>query len=202
MQHGAAQAIKAVTPSLQWSSALSGNLIDGSMSALQWTNSNLFKTSTSTSRHADDSIPLEAEKYGCDADTAKEISKLSSAYIWAEETKAINDEALVCLHKTGPDSWAACEDYSQLVRDLVKQESELHPAQKLRVFAFFAESDDLVGTGGQKYVEACFAQPGVADYIDFTSCVKPGTDHNSIMINHRLGPLIETFTRIGNVLGT
>lgn len=144
-----------------------------------------------------DSDDLEAERYGCDLETAKHLEKLTSEYIWAEETKGINDEALTCLHKTGPGTWGACEDYGAFVRDLAKERT---PDCKLTVSAFFAESDELVGTGGQKYVEECFNQPGIADSIDFRSCVKPGTDHNTIMINHRRGPLLEAFRHIGDVL--
>ncbi|QIW97101.1 hypothetical protein AMS68_002619 [Peltaster fructicola] len=186
-QHSAVRLVNALTPSLQWAGGVSAGLVDMITPA-----SGRPETSTSS----------DAELYGCDTATAKEITRLRTEYLWAEDTRGINDEGLSCLHKTGPGTWGVCEDYTQCVRDLVKRESAVPAQHKLTVHAYFAESDDLVGKGGQKYIEDCFSQPNVKEVIDFHSTVVEKTGHDSILSDHKRGPLKEVFRHVGDVLKT
>lgn len=146
---------------------------------------------------------LEAERYGCDVATAKAISKLTWQYIWQEETRAINDEALTCLRKTASSTWAAADDYAALVRHLAEREADVTPSQraKLSICAYFAEFDNLVGRGGQRYLEECFRQQGISNTIDFQSSIRPNTDHNTIIIDHKAGPIVEIFKNVAELKG-
>ncbi len=102
----------------------------------------------------------------------------------------INQEALLCLKKG--DDWGACDDYEAFVDALVKQENDkkalsvvsngspTEDVQKLKVRAFFSESDIMIGKGGQRFFEKCWQREGVVDAIDFRSISVPDTNHDSV----------------------
>lgn len=162
--------------------------------------SNMIKLSNPFTSPGEEDPSMEMERYNCDRATAKLISKLYSDYMWAEETKGINDEALTCVRKSSQGSWGACEDFAECARDLAQHERELAPENKLNIKAFFAESDFLVGVGGQKYLEDCFAQTAVKEVIDFESSVRKGTGHDSIMTDHHLGAVVDAFGYVASAL--
>lgn len=131
-----------------------------------------------------------ATDYDLPRDLQIELDEIIFKKIFDENTIGANSEALQCLRKGKGWSWGKCDDYSAFVKALVsaeRQKQELDPNlkdhMKLKVRAYFAESDVMVGAGGQKYIEECWGWQEIAfnDVMDFNSVTVAGTDHDSIM---------------------
>ncbi|KGO43176.1 hypothetical protein PEXP_029230 [Penicillium expansum] len=123
-----------------------------------------------------------AQNYELDVDQQKEISSSMMQGMFKEETVGSNSEALLCLRKE-PNIWGQCEDYEVFVREVVERERARDGAP-LKVYAFFAESDSLIGKKGQAYVEKCWHQVNDGDsrgVVEFDSRVVLGTDHDSLV---------------------
>ncbi|CAI7622388.1 unnamed protein product [Penicillium glandicola] len=122
------------------------------------------------------------QNYGLDLDQQKEINSSMMQFMFKENTVGYNSEALQCLRKE-PNIWGKCEDYEVFVRELVERERGRDGAP-LRVQAFFAESDSLIGKKGQAYVEKCWHQIGDGESVgsvEFDSRVVSGSDHDSLV---------------------
>ncbi|UKZ82799.1 hypothetical protein TrVFT333_010597 [Trichoderma virens FT-333] len=131
-----------------------------------------------------------AAAYDLPRDVQLELETMLMKKIFDENTTGANDEALQCLRKGKGWSWGECDDYSVFVKALVsaeRQKKQLDPnfqdSMKLKIRAYFAESDVMIGVGGQKYVEECWGWPESLfdDVIDFSSVTVAGTDHDSVM---------------------
>ncbi|CAK3884595.1 Hypothetical predicted protein [Lecanosticta acicola] len=131
------------------------------------------------------------EKYGVDKKTTGEIEALSGRYAFAEDMSGGNDEARLCVKKLGAGAWADCEDYMDFVGALSRREKERMgedgAASRLKVRMHFAESDVLIGKGGQRYFEECWKQDGVAESIDVVSKEWPGSNHDSVLVDSKVG---------------
>lgn len=141
-----------------------------------------------------------AEKYGVDVGTAKLISSHAVKFHLAEDTTAGNEEAKLCLMKGGSASWGVLADYEACVRSIAEEggsQSGDGQTGSLRVDAFFAASDLMIGKGGQEYFEKCWRQEGMAGKVDFESQICEGTDHDSVLVDFRLGALKKVFGKIG-----
>lgn len=141
-----------------------------------------------------------AEKYGVDIETAKLISSHAVKFRLAEDTTAGNEETKLCLMKGGSATWGVLADYEACVRSIAEEESARSGdgrVGRLRVDSFFAGSDLLIGKGGQEYFEKCWRQEGVAGKVDFDCQICEGTDHDSVLVDFRLGALKKVFQRIG-----
>lgn len=140
-----------------------------------------------------------AEKYGVDIETAKLISSYAVKFHLAEDTTAGNEEAKLCLMKGGSASWGVLADYEACVRSIAEEEGAKSgdgQVGRLRVDAFFAASDVMIGKGGQEYFERCWRQEGMAGKVDFESQTFEGTDHDSVLVDFRLGALKKVFGQI------
>ncbi|KAL7807899.1 alpha/beta-hydrolase [Trichoderma aethiopicum] len=131
-----------------------------------------------------------ADEYDFPRDLQMELSKILTKKIFDENTVGANSEALQCLRKGQGWSWGECEDYSVLVETLVSAERERRQSNpnwrdsmRLKVRAYFAETDIMIGAGGQKYFEEIWGSKDKAfdDVVDFESVTVPGTDHDSVM---------------------
>lgn len=103
-------------------------------------------------------------------------------FMFQERTVGSNSEALHCLRKE-PNTWGKCEDYEVFVRELVELERG-RASVPLRVRAFFAESDSMIGKKGQAYFEKCWHQINDGDFrigVEFESRIVAGTDHDSLV---------------------
>jgi hypothetical protein len=132
------------------------------------------------------------EAYGVAKDVQVELDKLVFKSTFGEDTSGANDEALFCLRKGG--TWGEADDYAEYVRRLAELEKtrlnetgrgaeDLRPL-RLKVRAYFAESDAMSGKRGQTYVEECWRggeNDLYQDVIDYQSEVLPGSDHDSIV---------------------
>ena len=150
-------------------------------------------------KEASGSTPL-AELYGTSDEMAKLIEKLQTEYHAAEDSTAGNEDARLCLKKDGEGSWGICENYQQYVQSLVTQEKERNQtnpfASKLKVSVYYAESDMMIGKGGQKYFDECWRQVEVAESIEYESTELPGTNHDSTVQDLEKGALRGLFDAV------
>ena len=113
-------------------------------------------------------------------------------YVFAENVEGASHEALLCLRK-GNIRWGNWENTGEAISKIATnekarmQEQRPNENEKLKIHAFFAENDEMIGKGGQKYFEECFAAPQEQEYIEFRSHVIAGTDHNDVLAVSRGG---------------
>ncbi|KAL7940773.1 alpha/beta-hydrolase [Trichoderma barbatum] len=133
-----------------------------------------------------------ATDYDLPRDVQLELESMLRKRIFDGNTAGANSEALQCLRKGKGLSWGVCDDYNVFVKALVsveRQKQQLDPNfqdhMKLKVRAYFAESDVMIGVGGQKYVEECWGcqKSTFNDVMDFSSVTVASTDHDSVMQN-------------------
>ena len=116
-------------------------------------------------------------EYGISRAEQAELFRLSLRFMYDENTVGANSEALQCLRK-GDSDWGVCSDYAQCARMLADREQSMEGRVSIR--AYFAATDALVGSRGQKYFETCWQAPGV-EAIDFISTTVDGTDHDTLL---------------------
>ncbi|KAK4964282.1 hypothetical protein LTR66_001019 [Elasticomyces elasticus] len=147
--------------------------------------------------------------YGGNADIMAQVRVLQMKYFFAENTSGVNDEARLCLRKPGTGLWGVCEDYELFVANLAKSEKramaadpthasneEEHSCRKLKIRAFFSESDVMIGKKGQEYFERCWtSSTEIREVVDFSSTTVKGTDHETI-IELQDGPLQEIMKEV------
>jgi hypothetical protein len=138
-----------VMPSASWS----GGLLSSAAS--------LFSSSASTDIPGTEisASTTPAERYGVDGETAKAIDELSMKYRFAEDITGVNDEAKLCLRKCEDADWGEAQDYAACIRSIAQNERTLQQQNpggaKLKVQAFFSDSDIMIGKRGQEYFEQC-----------------------------------------------
>ncbi|GMG25285.1 unnamed protein product [Aspergillus oryzae] len=127
-------------------------------------------------------------EYGLSRDVQAEIDSLIFQFMFEESTVGANSEALQCLRK-GSDSsntWGKCENYEAYVKELVDLEGRRHRRtgqEKLKVRAYFAGNDSMIGKAGQDYVEECWARDTreFKDALDFESRTFTQLEHDSLV---------------------
>lgn len=125
------------------------------------------------------------EAYGMTRAQKEEVQKLGLKMMFTETTSGANDEALLCSQKsTDPDevTWGVCNDYRTFVPALAEKWEAIlggYPV-KLRIRAFFAENDALVGEGGRAFWTDCWGGRRCGDGVEYTGRVVGGTTHDSI----------------------
>ena len=181
--------IKFVNQRIAPVTAWSGGIITSS--------SGLFKANT---ENAELECTRLAEKYGTSAEVAKQIEKLGFKYFFEEDTSAGNDEARLCLKKGDSDAWLICDDYKEYVQsllDMEKKRAQPESSQpKLKIQVYYAESDIMIGKGGQRYFEECWNRKDVLNVVDFESRELPGTNHETALDDHKRGALKSIFEEV------
>ncbi len=171
-----------IAPSISWSG--------GAFTAV----SGLFSTKT------DDAL-TPGRRYGTTDEVGKEMEKLQVKYFFEEDTTAANEEAKMCLKKDGLVAWDVCDNYETYVRTLCTRETEMRRTRtdepRLKVQVYYAESDVMIGKGGQSYFDECWSQSMVAGAVDYSSKELPGTDHDSALIDQEKGAIRHIFAEIG-----
>lgn len=121
---------------------------------------------------------LIEQEYGLEKEVQIELEKLTANFIFKESTVGANEEALQCVRKGAP--WLECDDYTQFAKNLAESERRRGGAMsgKIRMRAYFAESDVMIGKTGQKYFENCFK--GFEDVLDFKSATILEENHDSV----------------------
>lgn len=132
---------------------------------------------------------LESE-YGLSLELQKELEPQTMKTILSENTVGADSEALICLKKGPAGLWGECDDYALYVKKLAELERGRRPEdgggdrRKLRVTAYFAETDAMIGKKGQSYVEECWKGSGeneFQDVLEFTTTTIKETDHDSVV---------------------
>lgn len=175
---------KSIVPGASWSGAILSQA------------AGLFTSSASTdlpggAASASSSTPV-VETYGYDDATAKTIEKLSWKWSLEENASGANDELKFCLKKCEDAAWIDVADYAGCIRKIAANEAAIlregnSTARKLRVEAFFAGSDILIGKGGQKFFEQCWQSEEVRTSVDFATSTFKDADHDSVLIDLKKG---------------
>lgn len=117
-------------------------------------------------------------------------------YVFAEEIAGASDDALLLVKRTGAaQPWGSWGDFDTAVPLLAEQEAALERlpgAKPLRVEAFYAESDRMIGKSGAEWFSKCFSEEKRGE-IGFEAWTWPETDHDGIL-SRRFG-LLERWIR-------
>lgn len=133
-----------------------------------------------------------AVEYDVPRDFQTELESLLGKTIMKENIVGANSEALLCARKGKGWSWGECDDYATFVETLATAERQKHQTDsnaeshgKLKVRAYFAENDVMVGVGGQKYMEKCWGREdgSLSDVLDFAAATIADTDHDSLVLS-------------------
>lgn len=151
----------------------------------------LLSSSGSGGNVNDDSAPMQrnyqriAREYGLPVDLQKELGALTFKNMFSENTVGANSEALLCLRKGPPGMWGECEDYADFVVKLAELENGRRAGReggkKLKVAAYFGESDAMIGKKGQSYMESCWGGDGFQEVLEFTTTTVGETDHDNVV---------------------
>ncbi|ROV92131.1 hypothetical protein VSDG_07509 [Cytospora chrysosperma] len=148
--------------------------------------------------------PLERNRqrierdYGLPVAMQKELQTLTQKAMCGENMAGADSEALLCLRKGPAGLWGECEDYPRCVHRLAELERSRRRAtqgaaagdsgggEKLRINAYFAQSDSMIGSRGQRYFEDCWkGSSGVGDEfqdaLTFRAVTINETDHDSVV---------------------
>ena len=113
-------------------------------------------------------------------------------YVFAENIEGVGQDAMLCMKRGGKENlWGRWEDHDEFVA-LLKFEESRRPVEEsmLRVDAFWAESDKMIGKKGAQWFDYCWRQEARGSNIEYSHRTVPSTDHETIM-DMRLGPLEE-----------
>ena len=160
----------------------------------------VFKKDEPSEKELDEKQKKE-EGFGMNKEEVELMEKLGVSYMMAEGVSGVTEEALLCLKKTAKGTegvhahWGCAENYEVFVRGLAERErrrtasgSDGHEEPcRLRVDAFFGQSDFVIGKGGQRYFRNCWTNPEYADVIDVEEHVIDRSNHDSVMDVWRSG---------------
>ncbi|KAG9229717.1 Alpha/Beta hydrolase protein [Amylocarpus encephaloides] len=124
------------------------------------------------------------EVFGIGVEARRELEKLIMKYAFAETNTGANEEARLCLKSVaGSCSWHACEDYPTMVANLAKSwdEKVAKGENGLKVRAFFAAGDMMIGVKGKKYWGECWKAENIGKGIEVELVGTEGTDHDSFV---------------------
>lgn len=143
-----------------------------------------------------ESPPLERNRqrleneYGLSLELQKELHPLTFKSMLSENTVGADSEALCCLRKGPAGLWGDCDNYALFVGKLTELERGRRADEgaggrgKLKINAYFAETDAMIGKKGQSYMEDCWnGGPGdeFQDRLEFTTTTVKETDHDSVV---------------------
>ncbi|KAK5172044.1 uncharacterized protein LTR77_003681 [Saxophila tyrrhenica] len=141
------------------------------------------------------------QRYDTAEDVGKEIEKLQVKYFFEEDTTAANEELKLCAKKDVSVTWDVCDDYETYVQTFCTSErarKDSHQDEpKLEMHVYYAESDMMIGKGGQAYFDKCWNQSMVSEVVDYHSVELSGTDHDSALIDQDKGAMKHIFAAVG-----
>lgn len=132
---------------------------------------------------------LESE-YGLSLQLQKDLQPLTFKAMLGENTVGADSEALCCLRKGPAGLWGDCDNYALFVGKLAELERGRRAGEgvggrgKLRINAYFAETDAMIGKKGQSYMEDCWkcgVGDEIEDVLEFTTTTVKETDHDSVV---------------------
>lgn len=111
-------------------------------------------------------------------------TRLATASIFAETMEGASDEALLCMGKATIPSWVGIgHAVAQIAENELarKKLDDEQPSTKLQIDVFYGMKDQMIGKGGEDYLESCLDKAYQQGAIDCTSMVIGNTDHNSVL---------------------
>lgn len=151
---------------------------------------------SSSGVNAVETPPLERNRqrierdYGLPEELQKELQAQTLKSMLRENMVGADSEALCCVRKGPAGLWGDCDDYVLFVRKLAELERGRRAEdsggnrEKLRISAYFAETDAMIGKRGQSYMEDCWKGSGEGEFQDvlgFTTTTVKETDHDSVV---------------------
>lgn len=151
---------------------------------------------SSSGLNAAETAPLERNRqrieseYGLPVELQKELQPQTLKTMLGENMVGADSEALCCLRKGPAGLWGECDDYALFVKKLADLERSRRAEdyggnrEKLRIRAYFAETDAMIGKKGQSYMEGCWkgnTGDEFQDVLDFTTTTVKETDHDSVV---------------------
>lgn len=152
---------------------------------------------SSSGLNAAETAPLERNRqrieseYGLSMELQKELQPQTLKAMLGENIVGADSEALCCLRKGPAGLWGECDDCAVFVKKLAELERSRRGAEdgganreKLRIRAYFAETDAMIGKKGQSYMEGCWKGNGgdeFQDVLDFETTTVKETDHDSVV---------------------
>lgn len=144
--------------------------------------------------------------YGMPRDLQAKVEKQVFKRMCDESTVGANSEALQCLKKSD-SSWGCCSDYVEFTKELAQMERMRKSAetggsecQPLKIRAYFAEEDAMIGKKGQQFVEECWNGKelgNMQDVFDFESTTVSKSDHDTVV--QLVDVLAEVFIEAGGI---
>ncbi|KEQ75219.1 hypothetical protein M436DRAFT_25653, partial [Aureobasidium namibiae CBS 147.97] len=138
--------------------------------------------------------------HGMEAKTWDEVGKLQQKWRGMEDMSGVSADATLCMQREGKywGVYASLPSCIDLLRSTyTPQDSDASFASTLTLRVYFAESDALIGRGGQKYFEQCWKE-GNGDAegrVRFEASVVQGADHDSIVLAEK-GVLGDVFREV------
>lgn len=151
---------------------------------------------SSSGVNAAETAPLERNRqkiesdYGLTVELQKELQAATLKSMLSENMVGADSEALCCLRKGPAGLWGDCDNYALFVRELAELERSRRAdggggeRERLRISAYFAESDAMIGKKGQSYMEDCWKGSGGDEFqnvLNFTATTVKETDHDSVV---------------------
>ena len=122
---------------------------------------------------------------------------LATKFVFAENIEGGGAEASLCMKK-GAIHWGFDTIEEAINRIAAAERNAMGENQRPRLHfkAFFASDDEMIGAGGQKYIEDSFNKAAAKGGITFEGQVLPDSDHNEVMAPKR-GAVGEVFRNMG-----
>jgi hypothetical protein len=99
------------------------------------------------------------------------FKELSMKGRFAEDVTSVNDEAELCLRKCEDAAWGETQDYPACIRSIAQSErmfQQQNPGgARLKVEAFFSNSDVMIGYRVQELFKQCWQQDVCKESLDF-----------------------------------
>lgn len=121
------------------------------------------------------------------------------------ERSGVSADATLCMQRTAEDwdAYSSLPSCIALLRTTCPPQSpDASSTGTLTLKVYFAESDALIGKGGQRYFEQCWKEGNVdgEGKVAFEARVVEGADHDSIVLAEK-GVLGDVFREVRRVCG-
>jgi hypothetical protein len=128
-----------------------------------------------------------------------------STVLMKNSYSGVSADATLCMQRDG-QGWGVYSSLPSAIASLrnicAHQDSGPSSTATLTLRAYFAESDALIGRGGQKYFEECWRE-GDAEgegKVRFGAKIVEGSDHDSIVLTEK-GVVGDVFREVKRLYG-
>jgi pimeloyl-ACP methyl ester carboxylesterase len=158
------------------------NSSSGTMKPISHTGGNEETTTTLEPSTTGDSVILPKHGPLIPRELLVATTRLATAAIFTENVQGASDEALICMGKADIPTWTSIGDaLASIATNESTQRSNEEGRVKLRIDVFYGMKDQMIGKGGETYLESCLDNAYERGAIESTSMVIENTDHNSVL---------------------